>query len=82
MTTKIHPVSAKKVKATVSSTARKMIIEGKSDAQVWAALRRIYHLDESRRYYVRWYRAECARKGLIDREPAVTAASLDDQVAY
>jgi len=62
---RIKPISTKKAKTTISSVCRTMIIAGRSDGQIWAALRRTFQIDEGKRYYLGWYRAEVVRKGLI-----------------
>lgn len=51
-------------KLTVASTCRSMILAGKTDEQIWSALRRVFKIDESKRRYVSWYRAEVRRRGL------------------
>lgn len=55
-------------KKTIADLARRMVVAGKSDAQIYAALRRQFNLPEEKRWYVRWFRAEVARK------PSVVAA--------
>ena len=61
---KAKPVSMKKVRLTVASTCRSMIIAGRTDGQIWSVLRRVFKLDESKRSYITWYRCEVKRKGL------------------
>ncbi len=51
-------------KQTIASTCRSMIIAGRSDSQIWAVLRRVFKMDESKRYYITWYRCEVRRRGL------------------
>lgn len=56
---------ATKAKATISSTARKMILEGKDNTTVLKALKRLYKIDDSKKHYPAWYRAELVRTGQL-----------------
>ena len=56
---KLKPIRRKK---TMAALARRMVVEGKTDTQIYAALRRQFNLPEDKRWYVRWFRAEVARK--------------------
>ena len=50
---------------TVSSVARDLIIAGRSNDEVWKALKQEFKLDSSKKHYPAWYRSEVKRKGLI-----------------
>lgn len=50
--------------ATVSSTARELILAGKDNKSVFAALQAKFNLDDSKKHYPTWYRAELIRKGV------------------
>lgn len=56
---------AQKDKRTVSSVARQLIVAGKDNDEVWAALKKEFHLDDTKKSYPAWYRRECKAKGLI-----------------
>lgn len=62
-------VTAKKMKeagvkkVTVSSMARDMIARGKTNEQVWDALKSNFKLDDSKKHYPSWYRAAMKRSG-------------------
>jgi hypothetical protein len=51
--------------ATISTVARDMILDGKTDQEVWAALVEQFNLDDSKKHYPTWYRCEMKRKGLV-----------------
>lgn len=57
--------TAQKDKRTVSSVARQLIVAGKDNDEVWAALKKEFHLDDAKKSYPAWYRRECKAKGLI-----------------
>lgn len=50
---------------TVSAVARQLILEGKSNADVWSALKSQFKLDDSKKHYAAWYRAELRRAGKL-----------------
>jgi len=50
---------------TVSSVARALVIEGKSNDEIWKVLKQEFKLDPSKKHYPAWYRSEAKRKGLI-----------------
>lgn len=65
---KVVPMPAKPVKTdrrTVSSVCRAMIIDGKSNEEVWAAIDAEFKLGSSKKHYPSWYRAELKRTGKI-----------------
>ncbi len=57
--------AAKPVRSTVSSTTRSLILAGKTNEQVWAELQRQYQLDDSKKHYPGWYRAQLRRQGKL-----------------
>lgn len=59
---------------TVTAVAEDLILKGKSNAQVFAALRRRFKLDEAKSHYPRWYRARLVRTGQLSRTAARKAA--------
>lgn len=42
---------------------RQLISEGLTNAEVWATMSAKHGLDDSKKHYAAWYRAEMARKG-------------------
>lgn len=52
-------------KRTVSSVARALIMNKKSNAEVWAALKAEFELDDSKKHYPAWYRSELKRSGKL-----------------
>ena len=52
-------------KRSVSSTARELIIAGKTNEEVWKALQAEFKLGDDKKGYPAWYRADCKRKSLI-----------------
>lgn len=55
----------KQPKRTVSSVCRTLIAEGKTDEEVWEAVRLLFDLPDSKKGYPAWYRADMKKKGLI-----------------
>jgi hypothetical protein len=60
-------VSVAKIKrVTVASMCRQLIEDGLDDREVWVAVKKHFNLDDSKRHYPNWYRAQInrnARKG-------------------
>lgn len=54
-------LGAKDVRRTISSVARELIKAGKTDAEVWATIKHEFHLDDSKKRYPAWYRADLLR---------------------
>ena len=52
----------------ISATARAMILDGKTNQEVWEALQAKFDLDHSKRHYPTWYRCEMKRTGQLPRE--------------
>jgi hypothetical protein len=50
---------------TVSSVARKLIVGGKTNLEVWDIIKERFGLDDAKRGYPAWYRGDMRRKGLI-----------------
>lgn len=58
-------VEGKPKRESISQTARDMILAGKTNEEVWAALQQLFNLDHSKRHYPTWYRCEMRRKGIM-----------------
>lgn len=55
-------------KAGISATARELILAGKTNQEVWEALKQQFNLDDSKKHYPTWYRCEMKRTGLLPKE--------------
>lgn len=62
---KTTTAKSSKREGTVSAVARQLILEGKSNADVWSALKSQFNLDDSKKHYAAWYRAELRRAGRL-----------------
>lgn len=51
--------------ATISSRARELILDGKTNEEVFSALQAEFQLDDEKKYYPSWYRCELRRNGLL-----------------
>lgn len=49
----------------VATMARELILAGKTNKEIWDALKQAFDLDDSKRHYPAWYRSEMRRKGLV-----------------
>ena len=64
----VKSVGPKAKKTGISATARKLILSGKTNQEVWEALKQQFNLDDSKRHYPTWYRCEMKRTGLLPKE--------------
>ena len=63
---KAAPAAAKKVRrVSVSSVAEALLLAGKSNAEVWTALKAKFKLDDKKRHYPTWYRCRLQRLGKL-----------------
>lgn len=61
-------VEAKPKKIGVSAVARDLILDGKTNQEVWAVLKQQFNLDDTKKHYPTWYRCEMKRKGQLPQE--------------
>jgi len=61
-------IEPKAKKAGISATARELILSGKTNQEVWEALKQQFNLDDSKKHYPTWYRCEMKRTGLLPKE--------------
>ncbi len=61
-------VEAKPKKLGISATARELILSGKTNQEVWEALKQRFNLNDSKKHYPTWYRCEMKRTGLLPKE--------------
>lgn len=54
-------------KPTVAATIRRMILDGKENADIFVVLQRDFGFDEEKKHYPAWYRSQMRREGLIAR---------------
>tara|TARA_R110000868_G_scaffold403261_1_gene680373 strand:- start:54 stop:485 length:432 start_codon:yes stop_codon:yes gene_type:complete len=59
---------AKHKREGISATARALIADGKTNAEVWEVLQARFDLDKSKRHYPTWYRCEMKRTGLLPKD--------------
>jgi hypothetical protein len=60
------PAQSKKVRrVSVSSVAEGLLLAGKSNAEVWTALKAKFRLDDKKRHYPTWYRCRLQRMGKL-----------------
>ena len=64
------------VKRCVSTVAREMIVDGKTNEEIWTAMVDEFHLDEKKKSYPNWYRAEMRKKGILPK--LVKNQNVDD----
>ena len=55
-------------KLGISATARELILSGKTNQEVWEALKQQFNLGDSKKHYPTWYRCEMKRTGLLPKE--------------
>lgn len=60
---KAKPKDRKAEGETVSDVARRLIREGKTNAEVWAIIQPQFSLNDKKRGYPAWYRCQLRRKG-------------------
>ena len=61
------PAAPKPERQTRSGLAYTLIQEGKTNAEVWAALRAAFDMPENHSYYPSWYRARLVMDGVITK---------------
>jgi hypothetical protein len=49
-------------KRTVSAVCRAMIVDGKTNAEIWAVIKEEFKLGDNKKHYPAWYRSEAKRK--------------------
>lgn len=52
----------------ISATARALILDGKTNQEVWDVIKEKFNLDNSKRHYPTWYRCEMKRTGLLPQD--------------
>lgn len=58
----IKPKRERIERITISSTARKLIEEGKTNKQVWVVIKEMFKLSDDKRHYPSWFRCQLKRK--------------------
>lgn len=64
-TEEIKKEEEKPVKVSISSVARQLILDGKSNKEIFGILQSQFKIDGTKKHYPSWYRSEMKRKGLI-----------------
>lgn len=57
--------SKKPAKRTVSGACRELILAGRSNDEVWAAVKAEFKLADGKKSYPSWYRSDLKRQGLL-----------------
>lgn len=60
------PKEPKPPRKTLSGDVRRMIIEGRSNKEIWEEIKIDWKLDDTKKHYPTWYRCEMKRKGLLE----------------
>jgi len=55
-------------KVGISATARELILNGKTNQEVWAILKEQFNLSDSKKHYPTWYRCEMKRNGQLPQD--------------
>jgi hypothetical protein len=50
---------------TITSVATKLLLAGKTNAEVWAVIQPQFQLDDGKKGYPSWYRNQLKKKGLL-----------------
>lgn len=53
---------------SLSTTIRGLILKGLDNAAIWAQVQPTFNLDDKKRHYPAWYRAQMRRAGTLPRE--------------
>jgi hypothetical protein len=59
---------AKEPRISVSSVAESLILAGKTNAEVWTAIKEQFKLDDTKKSYPTWYRCRLKRQGKLSEE--------------
>jgi len=54
-------------RVSVSARARELILAGKTNTEVWSALKVEFKLTDDRKHYPSWYRSQLRRTGLLPK---------------
>lgn len=61
MTTKKEKEKPKPPRVTVAGTIRDLIKGGKTNDEIWSAVKKMFHLNDTKKHYPGWYRSEAKR---------------------
>lgn len=64
------PKEPKPPRKTLSGDVRQMILDGKSNQEIWAIIKVEWKLTDAKKSYPTWYRCEMKRKGLLNEVAA------------
>jgi hypothetical protein len=63
---------------TVAEVACRLILEGKTNDEVWKVLKEQFNLDDKKKYYPGWHRANLKRRGELPGEAATPATPSEE----
>jgi hypothetical protein len=63
-----EPKTAAPKREGISATARALILDGKTNQEVWDVIKEKFNLDNSKRHYPTWYRCEMKRTGRLPQD--------------
>ena len=61
---------------TQLAVARDLILEGKSNQEIWDVIQPMFNLDEKKRHYPSWYRCHLRRIGVIGQDTRVRQQAI------
>lgn len=64
----VKQVAAQQRGKSVSSVCKQLILEGKSNAEVWDVVRKKFELGDDKKYYPAWNRSALRRNGELPKE--------------
>jgi len=77
-TSKVKSKGTRRIKRSISSVARDMIVAGRTNEQVLATLVKDFDLDlATKRHYAAWFRARLVRQGTLTKTVAQRTAHAD-----
>lgn len=66
----LKPKKERVERITISSTARRLIEEGKTNKQVWVVIKEMFKLGDDKRHYPSWFRCQLKRIKKQKGEPS------------
>lgn len=74
---KAKPQAAKSKGKTQLQVATDLILEGKSNQEIWEVIQPMFNLDEKKRHYPSWYRCHLRRIGVLEQSTRVTRRAVE-----
>lgn len=64
----IDSTKPKEKRPTISSMSEELLIAGKTNAEVWAAIKGKFNLGDDKKHYPSWFRSRLRRKGKLAKK--------------